>query len=126
MEDAEQEAHLNEKVEASDAQSPIVVDDDQLVERKEEFQSFNYTLFFNVDVEKEYKSENVVNNVALVATSFSSSQRQNNIPHIRAKKCKMRHLLLGSFIFIPPPLERKRTLDTKLRVKFISSKWREK
>ncbi|KAG5595276.1 hypothetical protein H5410_036508 [Solanum commersonii] len=48
--------HLNKKVEASNAQSPIVVD-----EQKEELQPFNYTLFFNVNVEKEYKSENVVN-----------------------------------------------------------------
>ena len=101
------------------------------MEQKEKFQPFNYTLFLNVDVEKEYKSENVVNNVALeeqgpYILNFSSSQRQNTIPHIRAKKCKMRHLLLGSFIFIAPPLERKRTMDAKLGAQFISSKWREK
>ncbi|KAG5611609.1 hypothetical protein H5410_022890 [Solanum commersonii] len=53
------EAHLNKKIKASEAKLPIVVDDDQLVEQKEEFQPFNYTLFLNIDVEKEYKSENV-------------------------------------------------------------------
>ncbi|KAG5579771.1 hypothetical protein H5410_050398 [Solanum commersonii] len=47
------EVDLNKKIEALEAQLPIVVDDDQLVEQKEEFQSFNYTLFLNIDVEKE-------------------------------------------------------------------------
>ncbi|KAG5615978.1 hypothetical protein H5410_015802 [Solanum commersonii] len=41
------------------------MDDDQLVEQKEEFQPFDYTLFLIVNVEKEYTSENVVNNAAL-------------------------------------------------------------
>ncbi|KAG5632816.1 hypothetical protein H5410_004533 [Solanum commersonii] len=54
------ETHLNKKIEASDAQLPIVLDNDQLVEQKEEFQPFNYTLFLNINIEKEYKSENVV------------------------------------------------------------------
>uniref|UniRef100_M1DKI1 Uncharacterized protein n=1 Tax=Solanum tuberosum TaxID=4113 RepID=M1DKI1_SOLTU len=139
------EAHLNKKIEASEAQLPIVVDDDPLVEQKEEVQPFNYTLFLNIDVEKEYKSENVVNNVALELRQLESHskhffikfelmdecigeekrpyilkficpRRQNDIPHIRAKKCKMRHILLGSFIFIPPPLERSRKTDAKLGV----------
>ena len=149
------EAHLNKKIEASEAQLPIVVDDDQLVEQKEEFQPFNYILFLNIDVEKEYKSENVVNSAALelreleshskhfsikselmdecideeqgpYILKFFSPRRQNDIPHLRAKKCKMRHILLGSFIFIPPPLERSRKIDAKLGVQFISSKWKEK
>ncbi|KAG5598281.1 hypothetical protein H5410_029651 [Solanum commersonii] len=135
----------NKKIEASDAQLLIVVDDDQLVEQKEEFQPFNYTLFLNIDVEKEYKSENIVKNAALESRQlqshskhfsikfelmdectdeeqgpyilkFFSPRRQNDIPHLRAKKCKMRHKLLGSFIFIPPPLERSRKIDAKLRV----------
>ncbi|KAG5606597.1 hypothetical protein H5410_028089 [Solanum commersonii] len=55
-----------------------------------------------------------------------SPRRQNDIPHIRAKKCMMRHILLGSFMCIPPPLERSRKVDAKLGVKFISSKWKEK
>ncbi|KAG5606319.1 hypothetical protein H5410_027811, partial [Solanum commersonii] len=139
------ESHLNKKIEASEAQLPIVVDDDQLVGKKEEFQPFNYTLFLNIDVEKEYKSENDVNNVALELRHFEyhskhfsisfelmdkcidevqvpyilkflSPHRQNDIPHLRAKKCKMRHILLGSFIFIPPPLERNRKIDAKLGV----------
>ncbi|KAG5586338.1 hypothetical protein H5410_046772 [Solanum commersonii] len=50
------EAHLNKKIGASDVQSPIVMDDDQLVEQKMEFQPFNYIFFLNIDVEKEYKS----------------------------------------------------------------------
>ncbi|KAG5571858.1 hypothetical protein H5410_061624 [Solanum commersonii] len=150
------EAHyLNKKIEASKAQLSIVVDDDQLVEQKEEFQPFNYTLFLNIDVEKEYKSENVVNNVALelrqleshskyfsisselmdecideeqdpYILKFFSPRRQNDIPHLRTKKCKMRHIIVGSFIFIPPLVERSRKIDVKLGVQFISSKWKEK
>uniref|UniRef100_M1DAI2 Uncharacterized protein n=1 Tax=Solanum tuberosum TaxID=4113 RepID=M1DAI2_SOLTU len=127
------EADLNKKIEVSEAQLPIVEDDDQLVEKKKEFHPFNYTLFLNIDVEKEYKSENVVKNVALelrqleshskyfsisselideciyevqcpYILKFCSPRRQNDNPHLRAKKCKMQHILLGSFIFIPPPL----------------------
>lgn len=41
------------------------MDDDQLVEQQEEFQPLKYTLFLNINVEKEYKKEDVVNNVAL-------------------------------------------------------------
>ncbi|KAG5609847.1 hypothetical protein H5410_021128 [Solanum commersonii] len=139
------EAHLNKKIEAYDAQLLIIVDDDQLVEQKEEFQPFNYILFLNNNVEKEYKSENVVKNAALelrqleshskhfaikfelmdecideeqdpCILKFFSPHRQNDITHLRAKKCKMRHKLLGSFIFIPPPLERSRKIDAKLGV----------
>uniref|UniRef100_M1E0V5 Uncharacterized protein n=1 Tax=Solanum tuberosum TaxID=4113 RepID=M1E0V5_SOLTU len=139
------ETHLNKKIEASDAQLSIVVDDDQQVEQKEEFQPLNYTLFLNINVEKKYKSENVVNNVALELRQveshskhfsikfelmdecideeqdpyilrFFSPSKQNDIPHLRAKKCKMRHILLGFFIFIPPPLERSRKIDAKLGV----------
>ncbi|KAG5606271.1 hypothetical protein H5410_027763 [Solanum commersonii] len=53
-------ADLNKKIEASKAQFPIVVDDDQLVEKKEEFYLFKYTLFLNIHVEKEYKGEKFV------------------------------------------------------------------
>ena len=52
----------------------IGVDDDKLVEKKEEFKPFNYTLFLNFDVEKEYKSENVVKNVALELSNFNLIQ----------------------------------------------------
>ncbi|KAG5609989.1 hypothetical protein H5410_021270 [Solanum commersonii] len=45
-----------------------------------------------------------------------SPRRQNDILHLRAKKCKMRHILLGSFIFILPPLARSRKIDAKLGV----------
>ncbi|KAG5615124.1 hypothetical protein H5410_014948 [Solanum commersonii] len=112
------ETHLNKNIEAFDAQLSIVVDDDQQVEQKEEFQPLNYTLFLNINVEKEYKSENVVNNVALELRHFESHSkhisisselmdecidevqgpyilkffrphRQNDIPHLRGKKCKM-------------------------------------
>ena len=57
---------------------------------------------------------------------FATPKGQNSIRHLRAKKCKMRHLLLGSFIFTPPPQERSRKFDAKLGAQFISSKWREK
>uniref|UniRef100_M1DXT4 Uncharacterized protein n=1 Tax=Solanum tuberosum TaxID=4113 RepID=M1DXT4_SOLTU len=110
------EAHLIKKIEASDAKLLIVVDDDQLVEKKKKFQAFNYTLFLNIDVEKEYKSKNVVKNVDLELRQleshlkhfsikvelmdecideeqgpyilmFFSPRRENNIPYLRAKKC---------------------------------------
>lgn len=55
-----------------------------------------------------------------------SPYRQKVIPRLRAKKYKMRHILLGSFIFIPPLLERSRKVDAMLRVKFISSNLKEK
>uniref|UniRef100_A0A0V0IYI3 Putative ovule protein n=1 Tax=Solanum chacoense TaxID=4108 RepID=A0A0V0IYI3_SOLCH len=149
------EANLNKKIEASEAQLPNVVDDDQLVEQKEEFQPFSYTLFLNIDVEKECKSENVVKNVAFELKQLESHSKhfsisselmdecidevqvpyilkffgprtKNDIPHQRAKKCKMQHILLGFFIFIPPFLERSRKIDAKLGVRFISSKCKEK
>ncbi|MCE3049931.1 hypothetical protein HAX54_046147 [Datura stramonium] len=50
----------------------------------------------------------------------------NDIPHLRAKKRKMQHLLLGPFTFTPPPLEHNKILENKLGVKLISSKWKEK
>ncbi|KAG5579333.1 hypothetical protein H5410_049960 [Solanum commersonii] len=53
----ELETDLNKKIEASEAQLPIVVDDDQLVKKKEEFHPFNYSLFLNINIEKEYKRE---------------------------------------------------------------------
>uniref|UniRef100_M1ACQ9 Uncharacterized protein n=1 Tax=Solanum tuberosum TaxID=4113 RepID=M1ACQ9_SOLTU len=122
------EAPLNKKIEASEAQLPIVVDYDQLVEQKEEFQPFNYILFLNIDVEKEDKSENVVNNAALELRELESHSKHFSIkselmdecideeqgPYIL--KCKMRHILLGSFIFIPPPLERSKKIDAKLGI----------
>ncbi|KAG5617791.1 hypothetical protein H5410_017615 [Solanum commersonii] len=116
------ETHWNKKIEASDAQLSIVVDDDQQVEQKEEFQSLNHNLFLNIDVEKEYKSKNVVNNVVLELSQFESHSkhfsikselidecideeqdpyilkfcspcRQNDIPHLRASaRCDIYYL----------------------------------
>uniref|UniRef100_M1DTG0 Uncharacterized protein n=1 Tax=Solanum tuberosum TaxID=4113 RepID=M1DTG0_SOLTU len=109
------EAHLNKKIEASEAQLPFVMDDDQQVEQKEKFQPFNYTLFLNIDVDKEYKSENVVNNAVLELRQleshskhfsviselmdecideeqgpyilmFFSPRRQNDIPHLKGQE----------------------------------------
>ena len=57
---------------------------------------------------------------------FIVPRSENYIPHLGSKKCIMRYLLLGTFIFIPPPLERNRKIDSKLGVQFISSKWKEK
>lgn len=57
---------------------------------------------------------------------FAMPKRQNDIPHLRAKKYNMQHLLLGPFMFTPPPLEHNRKLEKKLGVKFISSKWNKK
>ncbi|KAK4713446.1 hypothetical protein R3W88_019353 [Solanum pinnatisectum] len=36
---------------------------------------------------------------------------ENYITHLGSKKCIMRYLLLGTFIFAPPPLERNRKID---------------
>ncbi|KAG5615146.1 hypothetical protein H5410_014970 [Solanum commersonii] len=74
-------------LEASNVQSPIVVDDDQLVEQKEEFQPFNYILFLNVDVEKEYKSENVVKNVALELRQLESHSKHFSISSELMDEC---------------------------------------
>ncbi|KAK4733897.1 hypothetical protein R3W88_008158 [Solanum pinnatisectum] len=41
---------------------------------------------------------------------------ENYIPHLGSKKCIMRYLLLGTFIFIPPHLEHNRKIDVKLGV----------
>ena len=57
------EAHLNKKIEVYDSQLIIVLNNDPLVEQQ--FQPFIYTLFHNIDAEKEYKKEEVVNNVDL-------------------------------------------------------------
>ncbi|KAG5632770.1 hypothetical protein H5410_004487 [Solanum commersonii] len=81
------ETHLNKKIEASDAELSIVVDDDQQVEQKDEFQPLNYTLFLNIDVEKEYKSENVVNNVALELRQFESHSKHFSIKFELMDEC---------------------------------------
>jgi len=57
---------------------------------------------------------------------FIVPRSENYIPHLGSKKCIMQYLLLGTFIFIPPPLDRNRKIDSKLGVQFISSKWKEK
>ncbi|XP_070022384.1 uncharacterized protein [Nicotiana sylvestris] len=35
---------------------------------------------------------------------FEKTRRQNDIPHMKAKKCKMKKLMLGLIIYLPPPL----------------------
>ncbi|MCE3215669.1 hypothetical protein HAX54_003167 [Datura stramonium] len=54
---------------------------------------------------------------------FVMPKTHNDIPHLRAKKGKMQHLLLGPFKITPPPLKHNMKLKNKLGVKFISSKW---
>ncbi|OIT08923.1 hypothetical protein A4A49_58252, partial [Nicotiana attenuata] len=34
---------------------------------------------------------------------FEGTRRQNDIPHMKAKECKMKYLKLGSIINVPPP-----------------------
>ncbi|KAG5587011.1 hypothetical protein H5410_047445 [Solanum commersonii] len=63
------------------------MDDDQLVEQKEEFQPFNYILFLNIDVEKEYKSENVVNNAALELRQLESHSKYFSISFELMDEC---------------------------------------
>lgn len=55
------------------------MDYDQLMEKKEELQPFNYTLFLNIDVEKEYKSQNAINNVALKFRALESHSEHFSI-----------------------------------------------
>ncbi|MCD9558728.1 hypothetical protein HAX54_016303 [Datura stramonium] len=45
---------------------------------------------------------------------FIMPKRHNNISHLRAKKGKMQHLLLGPFMFTPLLLEHNRKLEKKL------------
>ncbi|KAG5620135.1 hypothetical protein H5410_005353 [Solanum commersonii] len=81
------EVDLNKKIEASEAQLPIVMDNDQLVEQKEKFQPFNYTLFVNIDVKKEYKSENVVNNIALELRQLESHSKHFSVKSELMDEC---------------------------------------
>nr|XP_033512154.1 uncharacterized protein LOC104096693 [Nicotiana tomentosiformis]XP_033512155.1 uncharacterized protein LOC104096693 [Nicotiana tomentosiformis] len=53
------QAKLNQKVEASDALQPIVVDTGQLVKQKEEFQLFDHNIINDAKVKEVCKSENV-------------------------------------------------------------------
>ena len=57
------------------------------MEQKENFQPFNYTLFVNIDVEKEYKSENVVNSVALELRQLESCSEHFSIKFELMDKC---------------------------------------
>ncbi|MCD7452919.1 aconitate hydratase [Datura stramonium] len=57
---------------------------------------------------------------------FTMPRTHNDISHLRDKKYKMQHMLLGAFMFTPPSFEHNRKLEKKLGVKFISSKWKEK
>ena len=63
----------------SEAKLSIVLDNDQLVEQKGKFQPFNYTLFLNSDVEKEYKSENIVKDVDLELRKLESHSKHFSI-----------------------------------------------
>ncbi|MCD9641441.1 hypothetical protein HAX54_027626, partial [Datura stramonium] len=45
-------AHLNKRVEASEAQPPIFMDNGHPVEQKEEFQPFNYCFLVDANVEE--------------------------------------------------------------------------
>jgi len=57
---------------------------------------------------------------------FFLPERQDCIPHLKAKKCKIVQWLLRPIRFVPPPLDHSRKLDSKLGVQFISSRWRQK
>lgn len=134
----------------------------QIEELKREYQSLDYVLVDDAEVEEVYIIKDIKNNAVLelgcvgphskyfsilcldgdkeietlercldeeqdpYILKFSTPKRQSDIPHLRAKKCKMRYLLLGSFIFTPPPHERDRKIDKTLEVQFISSKWKKK
>ena len=88
--------------------STLCLDDEKLIEPSE-------------PIEECVEEENCVYILEFIVPTL-----ENYIPHIGSKKCIMRYLFLGTFIFIPPPLERNRKSDVKLGVQFISSKWKEK
>lgn len=74
----------------------------------------------------EHMEESVYGEQSAYILKYVMPRRQNDIPHLKAKKCKMRYILLGSFIFTQPPQERERKSDAKLGAQFISSKWKGK
>lgn len=51
---------------------------------------------------------------------FAMPRRPKDIPHLKAKKWKMRQQVVGLFDFVPPPQEHSRKLDLKLGTQFIS------
>ena len=57
------------------------------MEQKGEFQPFNYILFLNIDVEKEYKSKNVVNDVALELRQLESQSEHFSIKYELMDEC---------------------------------------
>lgn len=57
---------------------------------------------------------------------FTFDKQHKNTTHFKAKLFTMHHPLLGFLIFAPPPYERGKKMDSKLEVKFISSRWRKK
>ncbi|XP_070040443.1 WEB family protein At3g02930, chloroplastic-like [Nicotiana tomentosiformis] len=57
---------------------------------------------------------------------FEGTMKQNDIPHMKTKKYKMKKLMLGLNIYLPPPIARGHKLDSKLGAQFISSKWQKK
>ena len=70
---------MSKKIEVSEAQLPIVMYDDQLMEKQEDFYPLNYTLYHNINVKKEYKSENVVNIAALEFRQLKSHSKNFSI-----------------------------------------------
>ena len=57
---------------------------------------------------------------------FTLDKKHKNTPHFKVELFTMHHSLLGFLIFVPPPYERGKKMDSKFGVKFKSSKWRDK
>ncbi|MCD7448070.1 hypothetical protein HAX54_037772 [Datura stramonium] len=57
---------------------------------------------------------------------FIMPKTHNDIPHLRANKGKMQFLLLGPFMFTPPPLENNRKLEKNLGGEIYKLKVEEK
>jgi len=51
----------------------------------------------------EHMEESIDEEQSFYILKYAIPWRQNDIPHLKAKKCNMRYILLGSFISTPPP-----------------------
>ncbi|MCD7458251.1 hypothetical protein HAX54_037676 [Datura stramonium] len=77
----------------------------------------------NLEIESSKPMEKCIDEKQhLYILKFIIPKTYYDIPHLRAKKYKRQHLLLGPFMLTPLPREHNRKLEKKLWVKFISSK----
>lgn len=118
-------AKVDEVRKVEDVKNNVVLELERIGPHSKHFSTLCLVGDMGIDPD-EHMEESIDDEQSAYILKFVMPRRQNDIPHLRAKKCKMRYLLLGSFIFTPPPQERDRKIDAKLGAQFISSKWKEK